>query len=221
MKKVEKKVIESKKEENKIPVATAEEKSNPAGTKKTLILIGSLGIITLILLVLALAPNLKLNLPFKTAPTPTPYVSPAHTTLDIIQPATSTSSSLMNSDIVINTGTNKVAAVQLEILYTSKTLTQVDIKAGTFFNDPVILSKKIDPLGGRITYILAVGLGQKPVSGKGTLATITFSKTAGAAGQAGIVFLPQTGVSASGEITSVLKTATNAIFSLTSPTPVK
>lgn len=192
--------------------------SGPAGSRRTFVLIAVLALVTLFLLILALAPSLKLNL--KTTPTPTPYVSPAHTVLKINLPVASTSST-WTSDISIDTGSNKIAAVDLEILYGPKAITQVDIKPGTFFKDPVILNKKINPAKGTISYVLGVGLGQKAVSGKGTLATITFSKVTGATGQTGLVFLSGTGVSASGEIVSVLKTVTNAVFPLTSPTPVK
>lgn len=203
---------------NSTELSSAEQKagalvSTPAGTKRTFILIGGLGLITLILLVLAFSPSLKLPVMKKTAPTPTPYISPAHTTLKINQPVATASA--WTSDIVINTGSNKVAAIDLEILYGPNAITGVDIKPGNFFKDPVILAKKIDPAASKITYILGVGLGQKPVTGTGTLATISFTKIAGATGQTGLVFLSGTGVSASGEIVSVLKTVTNAVFPLT------
>jgi hypothetical protein len=152
------------------------------------------------------------------APTPTPYISPAHTTLNLTQPAASVSS--WSSDITVSTNSNKIVAVQLELFYDPRAITKVDIKAGTFFKDPLILRKVIDPVKGRITYIFGVGEGQKPIMGKGDLATVSFVPT-GKITTTSINFLPQTGISASGEIVSVLKSAGNIEFSTTSPTPAK
>jgi len=203
-------------ETEKVPAADV--KSNPDDrSKRTLILIAGLAVVTIILLILALTPSLKLSIKTKTTPTPTVYVSPAHTTLSIAQPIASGSAS--SSDIAISTGENRVAAVDLEIIYNPKVLLNVDIKSGTFFNDPVILQKNINTVAGKITYILGVGLGQKAVSGKGTLATITFTKAGGATGRTGLIFDPETGVSATGQIISVLKTVSNATFSTIAPTP--
>lgn len=201
------------KEQEKKETSTAPSAKATWMPRKTLMLIVALALVTVFLLILALAPSLKL--PVKTASKPV-VASPAHTTLNITQPIVSNSA--WSSDVVISTGANKVAAVDLEILYTPTALAKVDINAGTFFNDPVILQKKIDPLAGRITYILGVGLGQKAVSGKGTLATITFVPT-GKLSKTSLSFMQQTGVAASGEIRSVLKTALNATFTLASPTP--
>lgn len=202
---------EPKIEQNETPVVIA------AGTKKTLILIGGLALVTLILLILALAPSFKFDL--KTTLKPAAIASPAHTTLVLNKPvATAT---VWNSDIAISTGSNKVAAVELDILYNPQILTNVDIKPGSFFKDPAIVLKTIDTKAGIIKYVIGAGLGQKPISGKGTLATISFTKVTGANQQTALTFLPETAVSASGEVISVLKASTNVIFTLASPTPTK
>ncbi len=204
----------------------SEAESSSAGQKqtawmpqKTLILIIVLAIITAVLLVLAL----YTKIPTKSAhivTTKTPVVVVhAYTTLTIAQAVASNSAygHTYAADINISTKSNKVTAVQLQIAYNPNSVTITDITAGSFFNNPDILFEKIDPEAGIITYSLGVGLGQKPVSGSGTVATIKFIPISG---QKSVVLsvLPTSEVAAQGEVKSVLKSASKATLQLVSPT---
>jgi hypothetical protein len=184
--------------------------------RKTLILIIVLSIATVGLLILALIPNLKT--PVKTTPKSTAIIHDAQTDLSFSAPIISSSSALQ-SNVEIATGRNKVTAVQLELTFNPKALTNVEIAPGTFFTNPVIILKKIDTENGRITYALGVGLGQKAVTGRGTLAVLTFIPVAGKTEPTSINFLPKTEVAAQGQIMSVLRKSSGAIINLISPTP--
>lgn len=178
---------------------------------KNFALIGILTLITVFLLILAFAPSLRSYFQKKAVINPTPpiLVSPAHTTLSITPPATSLLA--WNSNVVISTGINKVTAIQLNITYNPQEISNVDIAAGTFFSNPAILLKKIDPKLGEITYVLGIGLGQKAVSGNGTVATITFTPNVNTK-QSSFAFAPETGVAAQGELGNVLKSSAGINF---------
>ena len=188
------------------PAPTPVETKSPEGTQKTLILIGGLALITIILLIAAVF----VGLPQKSTPKTTPVV--LKTILNISKPVAS--SSAYSADITLTTERKNVTAVQLELTFDPKVLTQVDIKSGSYFPDPVILSKKIDPLKGRITYILGIGLGQKPIaSNKGTIAVLSFTPLL-KSGIATISFLPTSRLTVSGQVHTVLTGAHGIIFSL-------
>jgi len=203
---------------NQPPIGTNTADNKPEGfmPRKTLILIIFLAIVTVGLLILALIPNLKT--PVKTTPKSTAIIRDAQTNLSFSAPIISSSSALQ-SNVEIATGRNKVTGVQLELSFDPKVLTNVDIAPGTFFTDPVIILKKIDAENGRITYALGIGLGQKAVTGRGTLAVVTFIPVVGATESTSINFLPKTEVAAQGQIMSVLKTSSGATINLISPTP--
>ncbi len=154
---------------------------------------------------------LSLNLNNTPAPTPTP-VSVAQTTLVMSAPVASTSG-LLNSDIRMNTISNTVTAVQIELSYDPNSLGSVDVAAGTFFKNPTELFKKIDRVNGRVSYALGVGLGEKGVSGNGVVAKLSFSKLK-ATGTTSISFLPKSLVTSTGISQSVLKSATGLTFDL-------
>lgn len=192
-------------------------------SKKTLFLIFALFTITSVLLLVALYEPYS-----KPPPTKIAVIIPepiAQTTLLFGEPsiATSSSVSVINYSIPINiaTGKNKVTAVQLELQYDPKILTNVAVIPGSFFKDPQILINKIDVKTGRISFAFGVGLKDTGSMGKDTVATISFSvRTAfdtakvGIAQQTAIFFLPKTFVIADGITDSVLKQTSNALFSV-------
>jgi len=128
----------------------------------------------------------------------------AHTSLEFSNILrTSTSSAKQDVDIIINTNGDKVTFTQLELSYNPKLLTSVDINPGTFFNNPQIVLKEINPASGRITYWLGISQNQKGIAGEGPVAVISFIKVGSAPAQ--INFMPKTSVQASGTNQSVLK----------------
>jgi hypothetical protein len=176
--------------------------------KKTLVLIIVLAVLTLVLLVLALRVNLPQGNQTTKAPT---AVSHAYSVLSIAQPIAS--GSAYTANINISTSSNKVTAAQLELKYDPKLIEVSDIAAGTFFNDPVIILKKVDDLTGRITFALGIGPGQKPVNGQGTVAVVTFTPLAQQQEQTKIDILPISLVTADGEDKTVLKSYTGLTIS--------
>ena len=121
---------------------------------------------------------------------------------------------LYSTDVTIITGNNKVNAVQLELSFDVTYLSNVDIKPGPLFQNSVELLKKVDNQKGTISYALAGGLGQKGVSGGGTVAVITFQEKGKAGDLTRINFLPKTLVTAEGIDKSVLKTSIGALITI-------
>ena|ERR1035437_2090897 len=133
---------------------TQDSKSETHTAKRTYLLILLLALIATGLLAIAFIP--KVNAPVTT--TVKPIQSPVQTTLVISsEPIQDKVNPLKYTvDVAIDSGQDNVTAVQLELSYNPKALTNVDIAPGTFFNNPNILLKKIDPVNGRITYALGV-----------------------------------------------------------------
>lgn len=185
-------------------------------SKRTLFLIFVLFIITFVLLAITLYN------PSNSKPVPTVTTAPkepiAQTVLSYGQPSIATSSSIttLNYSLPINitTGNNKVTAVQLEMQYDPKLLTNVSVNPGVFFKNPEILLNQIDAKTGRITYAFGVGLTGQGVVGTGTVATLNFSAIAPTAEKTVILFLPKTLVTAQGINESVLKQADVGQFTL-------
>ncbi len=175
-------------------------------SKRTLFLIFALFIIAFVLSLVALyQPSaVKTN---QTATAPKEPV--AQTILSFGEPSIATSSSVTSLNyflpINISTGKNKVTAVQLEIQYDPKILTNVAIVPGSFFPNPDVFLNQIDSKTGRISYAFGVGLTEQGIVGQGTVATLNFSVNAGTVEQTAILFLPKTLVTAQGVSTSVLK----------------
>lgn len=180
--------------------------------RNTLVPIVLLLIITIVLLILALY-NFNVNKPTSSDNT-APY---AHTDLRIVRQ--SDFGDYGEAGVSINTGENTVTAVQLELSYDPKVLSNVDLRPGSFFTKPTVLLEKIDEENGKITYALGVGVGEKGVKGSGNVAVITFTEKSGATKTTYINFLPETVVTAEKTAPSVLRSATSALFSL-EPTQV-
>lgn len=156
-----------------------------------------------------------------TTPTPEPgkeQVSFTKTTLVLSNDPTKVAGSNSYEVPVTINSENKVSAVQLELTYDPKALSNVDIVTGTYFTDPTVLLKKIDEKTGRITFAFGLGLGQNTVTGSGTVALIRFRPNVGFK-TTEINFLPKTQVSAIDQRRSVLKAATSALINLEKLTP--
>jgi hypothetical protein len=184
--------------------------------RRTLVLILLLVVVTIGLLAIALIiPNVKSPLIPKPAPAALNYLQ---TKLSFSTPI-SLGVNSYSSDVIIFSGSNKITAVQLEIAYDPKVLTNVDIKPGTFLTSPVVLLKKIDTVNGRVSYALGINPSQKPTSGSGTVAILTFSTLPGiTATQTAINFDPKTDATAVGYAQPVLKQTTGVLFQF-GPTP--
>jgi hypothetical protein len=149
-------------------------------SKKTLALILSLLAVTVILLVIALSPTAITRHPFLNVSRPTPTPNMAFSTLSFSpNPVTLDASGAGEVDVILDTQTNEVSGVQLEMQYDSKALTNVSITSGPFFPDSISLfPKPVDASTGRIHYLLGMSYagGSKPIHGSGVVAHIFFHR---------------------------------------------
>jgi hypothetical protein len=167
-------------------------------------------LLTIILLIITLkrgnqAPSLNPQLIAK--PTQQPIPANAKSVLSLLpNPVSVDKTGYGSLDVELNTNENTVTAVQLELQYDPKTLTNVTITAGPFLNKPIELLKNIDRSTGRITFMLGITPAQQPIQGKGIVATVTFSTlTSAKNGTTDFKLLPSSLVTASGIDTSVLR----------------
>lgn len=145
-----------------------------------------------------------------------PKESVAQTVLSFGTPSVATSSSVLRQPadlnyslpINISTGKNNVNAIQLELQYDPKILTNISLVPGPFFPSPEILLNQIDFKTGRISYAFGVGITAKGVVGEGVAATLNFSVSSSAEPTA-ILFLPKTLVTDENFAESVLKETSN------------
>jgi len=192
-------------------------------SKRTLILIGALIVLTVGLVAIAILPSRKTGLQ-KTNPTPAlkeQAVSPEEnqkTTL-FISPNPLILSSTSGSLNVEIDSKNKVSAVQLEISYDPNILTVNDISTpkGSFLENSIQLFKAIDKKNGRISYALGLPGAVEAKEGTGIVATVRFTVNDFSKGETVISLLPKTLVTAEGIDTSVLKSATGATIIFPAP----
>lgn len=161
---------------------------------------------------------------FALMPKPQPVVEKKIVAPQIVEQTTLTVSSVprpqatpsaYTTDILINTGQNSVISVQIELSYDPLVLTKVDIKTGSFLDNPTVALKNIDQKNGRITFALQVPDNEQGVLGQGVLATLSFSTIPGSSKEpTAINFEPKTQVMAEGYSESVLKSSVGALLSL-------
>lgn len=187
---------------------------------RTLILIALLTIITAGLVYVAVTPPKQqpAPTPIVVKPTPTPA---AQTMLALIPNPLTISSPSGSLDVTIDTGNNNVTAVQLELSYDPKMLTNVTVaqpKTNAFFEKPVELIKQMDAKKGTIRYAIGIDPTTKAKQGIGIVATLKFRASLGTSQ---ITFLPQTLVTAEGISVPVLKSATDATVIYSKATPAR
>lgn len=185
-------------------------------SRRTIILIIVLVAITGVLLAIALTQK-KAPSPSITKPTPQAQVPYAHTTLEIssnpiaVSTASGTSKTF-SADVTINTETDKVTAVQLELSFDPKAISNVEVKPGTFFTKPAELIKKVNSKDGTVSYALGINPGENGVSGTGVVAIISYTEIGQTGTYTQINFLPKTLVSAEGNDKSVLKKSIGSLI---------
>jgi len=192
-----------------VPVVANEQKKGFM-PKKTLIFIAVLAIITVTLLVFSL--TLKTSTITQQKPTAVnkPVVNHAQSNLSLSTPTISTTSAY-TSNVEITTGNNKVTGVDIRLSYDPRVLTNVEIKPGTFFTNPIILYKKIDAAKALVSYTIAASTNQKSATGKGVVAIVSFSRINNTL-PIQVNFLPETEVTAIGYASSVLNTSSGLTF---------
>ena len=112
--------------------------------------------------------------------------------------------------VTIDSHMNEITGVQLEMQYDPQTLANVTVEPGPFLPEPLILKNTVDQATGKITFIMGITPQQNPVKGKGTVATLKFTKKATSSATTDITILPESEVTAQGINTTVLKEAMGA-----------
>lgn len=178
-------------------------------SKKTIALIGILILITAVLLFIAFKP--KTSSPNEvTTIAPTQATAPVpkkvgSTTLNLMPNPLQMTTSSASLDAVINAGTDKITAVQLEIAYDPKALTVVSITPGSFFSNPFVLLNSIDNNNGRISYALGINVSDSSKAGTGVVATIVVkANNTATVSETDVTFLPKSLVTAEKVSDSVL-----------------
>lgn len=185
------------------------EKEEKRVSLKTVLLIVVLAILAAVLLFVALKPAKKAVVQNAT-PTPTTKPSQAHSTLTLVMADTTATPSgtgvaTKTVNVVLTTQSNKVSGVQFEIAYDPTVLTNVTVKAGDFFTNPLVLLNQVDTKNGKINYALGIQPTANQVSGTGTVATISYTLLpTAAASQTMLKFLPKTQVVQQGISGSVM-----------------
>lgn len=202
-------------------------------SRKTLSLIIILLILTVVLVIVAIGakdgPVTSVNNETtKTTSTlkPTATITPGQTLLSMSpNPAhlsTIGSTSATTVAINIDTGTDNVTAVQLEIAYDPTQLLGMTIKPGDFFVDAMVLPVGgVNAKTGRITYAVTSGSIKANKNGKGIVAILSFYPTRNTTlSSTPITILDKSLVTAVGlGAQSVLKTSTGTTVMLSIPKP--
>ncbi|MBI3984487.1 MAG: hypothetical protein HY344_00900 [Candidatus Levybacteria bacterium] len=195
-------------EENTKPVTNQEPakevKSVSAGVPlKTIILIVVLAIVAVSLVYVAFFTD---NSPLKQIIEKSQEVkNPAETILAIDENAKDEETGEYYSIVTVDTGTNNINGVQLELYFDPALLTNVTVTPLDFFPQSVELLKKVDQQSGRISYALTVSPGESAVNGKGNLVKISYTPIGNAQISSVINFLPKTEASGEGTAASLLK----------------
>jgi hypothetical protein len=178
--------------------------------KKTTLLLIFLGVVTLMLLFLALVstrtpgPSTKLPEEKPVEKTAKVYFNPQSINLTATEGAV---------EIMVDTGGSDITGVQAELQYDPKSLANVKLLPkvdddGFFGSRAVVLFNEVIPATGRISYVIAINTGEATRKGAGKIATLTFSKAQTATTSTQINFLDKTLVTKLGVEESVLKEST-------------
>lgn len=180
-------------------------------SKKTLFLI-----ILLILTVYLLLLTLKSQEEQKKVVSQTPATSPTPATVfrsftTLVASPSANIASLgeeKSLTVVIDTGKNNVASVQLEMLFNPEHINISKIEPLGFFQNPTVLLNEVDNKNGTVSY--AIGT-PEVATGSGELVRINFvAKKLTAGTSSPITFLPKTAVGEIGNPSSVLREAVGA-----------
>lgn len=199
--------------------------------KKTTILIIILTIVTAGLVFLAIKSEQKIP---SLSQTSTPKTQPASkvekTSTLFFAPsslnASSGSSTLQTTDIMINTGKDSVTGVQIELSYDPKILSNVQIAspvADSFFGtSSIVLFKEVNQELGRISFASGIAPQETPKSGVGKVATLTFTAAKPLASDTAMIkFVDKSMVSHANTQESVLKETIPLTILFSSPSPFK
>lgn len=179
--------------------------------RKTLTLILGLVLVTIILFIIALQTGKQPAQQTAQNAQPTPARDVAHTLLSMSpDPVEVVSGGIGTINVEMDTSDNPVTAVQLELLYDPTIVSNVKVTPGPLFTSGVPLINRNNGQTGRLTYALGISPSQKPISGKGIAAIVTFTARGVAGKQSQLILQPTSLVTARGVASSVLKSGKGA-----------
>lgn len=146
-------------------------------SKKTLALILLLAVIAGILLYVAFSTTRGQPQPAQEGITPTPQVQ-GDSVLSLAPNPLNLSSPSGTVNVNIDSGSDTVSAVQVELSYNPSLLQNLQVQPGTFFTNPNILLQEVNSDTGRISFAIADELTSNGKTGTGTVAVITFTASA-------------------------------------------
>jgi hypothetical protein len=191
--------------------------------KKTLALISGLVLVTLILFVIALRASKTTINPTnpQISQTPQAQVSPtvsmAHSILTMSPNPVEVAPGRQGQVTVnIDTATNPVTAVQLELAYDPNIITNLKVTPGALFQNPVVLRDINNTQTGRYTYAFGITPNKPTIQGTGVVAIVTFTAKNIPGQKSQLALLPTSLVTAQGISTSVMKSAAGTLVSITS-----
>lgn len=123
------------------------------------------------------------------------------------QPQVSLSLSSTSSgalDILIDTAGNEVSAIEFDLVYDPRVITNVALEAGDFFESPYILDNRVNTQAGVASYAIAIPPQGSAQKGSGTLAKITFRSLLTSGQTTQIQFLQTTKAAVKGSRFSVV-----------------
>jgi hypothetical protein len=165
-----------------------------------------------------LALNAKRTNPSLALPSPTPTPAYIKSILSLIPASQGQTTTTRIYNVTIDSDINTINAIQVELAFDPKAISNITISPGTFFTHPVILLKNVDYKNGRISYALGIQPTDTGIKGKGTIAILSFqiSQNIASTGTT-LSFLPKTFVAAQGITPSVLKEAKNVVVPVSLP----
>lgn len=186
-------------------------------SNRTLSLIIVLLIVTVVLLYVALqSPSRPSSTP-QTSPSPIP--TPAEQSILRLMPNPLTISSPSGQiSVEVESGTNKITAVQLELSFDPTKVTGMTITPGPLLENPIVLFNSIDVKKGTASYALGISPTGAAKAGSGVVATIRVQTALRSNEQTTIEVLPKSLVTAEGINSSVLKTSLGTTILFTRPT---
>lgn len=184
--------------------------------RKTTILIVILALITGVLIFLAIRSDKTQEFVNKTLnnSTPTPIVISPYATLSFPTQEIDLSGKIgtQSVDVMIDTNSQPVAGVQVELSYDPTILTNMRTSSPItpiLGAKPLVLINKVDPTQGRISYAAGITATNGEVNGRGSIVTLSFTvNSAKGVPLTQISFLPKSMVTSLLTPESVLKSST-------------
>lgn len=118
-----------------------------------------------------------------------------------------------SAPVIINSGTNELTGVQLELIYNPNEINSVKIEEGDYFKNQVILLKEVNQQAGRATLAVGIQPGGDAVTGEGRVAVLSFVPKTGVT-KTTVKFLNKTQIAAKDVRKSVLKTSIDGKFTI-------